>query len=407
MLRLNMRLRTCHLLIIILILSENILQLNKRLLVNSQCPLECTCLSVIGTDCINLSLNGIPRGFSAGTENLNISFNNIVSLEGNSLNLLTSLRYLNLSHNSIRTIHPEAFMTIGNLQILDLSYNKIVHLNPQTFIYNRHLTWVCLSMNEMFEFTEEDSLYLPNLLVLYLSHCGIQHVPPDAFQNFQDLEELHLNNNNISSLYSDVFLSLSQLKLLNFSGNNFSRLDYKLFVPLFSLKHLDFSKNAISNIDTRFLKSVSRVEKLVLDDNPWRCACSLYEAYDFCAREENCTLDLTCRMPERFDGLSWSFVEKLGCLEYDNVTLISIGSDVTFRKVEEVTKEVGTAVEQGDYQADWYVATMVLLGVFLVGLILIIVLTIMHCRSGREKPQIMDEHSDAGFESISLGDFSS
>lgn len=65
---------------------------------------------------------------------LDLSFNNIRSLEWRNFVGLTNITILKLMHNHIEVLEEEAFRELPLLKLLDLSSNPIATWNPHVFL---------------------------------------------------------------------------------------------------------------------------------------------------------------------------------------------------------------------------------------------------------------------------------
>ncbi|CAL8271096.1 unnamed protein product [Arctogadus glacialis] len=76
-----------------------------------------------------------PRGLggSRALQVLQLSYNQISTLEAGDLEGLHQLKELHLQHNLISSIHPRAFVGLTNLTVIDLSFNLLTSLSPATF----------------------------------------------------------------------------------------------------------------------------------------------------------------------------------------------------------------------------------------------------------------------------------
>ncbi|CAL8309391.1 unnamed protein product [Lota lota] len=76
-----------------------------------------------------------PRGLggSRALQVLQLSYNQISTLEAGDLEGLQQLKELHLHHNLISSLHPRAFIGLTNLTVIDLSFNLLTSLSPATF----------------------------------------------------------------------------------------------------------------------------------------------------------------------------------------------------------------------------------------------------------------------------------
>ncbi|XP_043512130.1 adhesion G protein-coupled receptor A3 isoform X2 [Frieseomelitta varia] len=176
------------------------------------CPKYCTCklgaqAEWLRIKCSNelqnirdININSV----SVELVQLDLSKNNIYTIEANIFKNLTNLKRLNLSQNYITSIDTECFNGLGNLERLDLSKNQISTIDAYTF------------------------RKLPNLKRLDLSGNNISMVKPSLFHDLLALERLKLNENKLTTLMEGTFFGLNSLKQLDLSNNPW-RCDCELY----------------------------------------------------------------------------------------------------------------------------------------------------------------------------------
>lgn len=281
--------------------------------VMGQCPMQCSCLVVHNADCTKSSLSEIPQsGFNQHLTNLNASFNKITHLSQDSLRNIQELTHLNLSYNIISSINSQAFMTLKHLKSLDLTRNYIGSIDSGTFMYNMKLEWLSLSDNPTFTLPNK-GFHIPNLLFWNLSYCSVQNIHLDTFKEMEKLRQLYLNNNKIVSLNERVFRYLNQLQTLDLCYNALQNIDAPVFSHLSELRLLSLCHNNVGRISITFLDAVIRIGKVDLEGNPWICDCDSANVYSSCAKNKNCSLNLTCEYPDDLKQMHWSVIDTLGC----------------------------------------------------------------------------------------------
>lgn len=182
---------------------------------------------------------------------LDLSRNNLVTIQSEMFFNLSHLQCLNLSHNSIaQAVNGSQFRPLTSLQVLDLSYNKLDLYHGRSF-------------------TE-----LPNLKSLDLSHNSQAFRMEGIGHNFSFVAQLHTLK-FLSLAYNDIHSRVSQqlcstsLKVLDFSGNAVSHmwaegdLYLHFFQGLKSLQGLDLSRNQLHTLLPRNLKNLPNSLKLL------------------------------------------------------------------------------------------------------------------------------------------------
>lgn len=284
---------------------------------------------------------------------LAIDNNRLDKVPSTQLASLRSLITLNLSRNSIRTVDQDAFSTLMRLDYLDLSHNSISNLSVNAFRGLRNLTTLDLAHNSINSISEGTFQQLMNLKTLSLSYNAISHLLPIAFSGTTRLSNLALDHNWITSLPShftsmtpalvtldlsfnpiitlsasllspglhletvnfshmsqltqvlpDAFVALPQLRLVNLSHcPQLQHIDSNAFRNCSSLEELDFSYCGLKTLHGGLVNSTTRLKRLNLAGNKWRCDCALQWVTlmktPLFAKE-----DMTCSEPPQFKNLT-------------------------------------------------------------------------------------------------------
>lgn len=347
------------------------------------CPVECSCPTVHGANCINSSLNEIPQSeFDQNLTKMNASFNNIVILSKDSLKHIPMLIHLNLSHNKICSIDSQAFLALKNLSSLDLSSNNMTSINSSTFMYNRQLTWLSLAGNSMFKLPS--NLFLPQLQYFNLSRCNLRDLQSDTFKSMQELRELYLDNNEIVSLNTGVFRHLYQLQKLDLCYNSIESLREHVFSRLSKLRSLSLCHNNVSRINVTLLDAVVRIGEVVLEGNPFICDCGAADLYYSCAEKKSCHLNLTCEFPAYLKRRQWDVIGQLGCVTTASPTTMGTSSETEMETTVDQTRTEQAGVSENNEQNVWIVTTVGLLVSCFVTGIVIVTFTVKICRHKRK-----------------------
>lgn len=238
----------------------------------SLCPRLCECKWKSGKDsviCLNANLSFIPLHLDAGTQALDLTGNNLVTIghEEFSKAGLVNLQKVYISRCRLKTIERYAFRHLINLVELDLSYN---FLNA---------------------------------------------VPSQSFDSITELRELKLNGNPIHRIAANAFIHLSQLVRLDLSECRISIIEPNAFKGLErSLERLKLDENKLSEVDAYSFTVLRKLKGLELAGNPWNCSCELRPLRQWMIRF-NVPSDFTptCHYPKRLESKSW---DKLDLDEY-------------------------------------------------------------------------------------------
>ncbi|EDV20290.1 uncharacterized protein TRIADDRAFT_61214 [Trichoplax adhaerens] len=137
----------------------------------------------------NNRLREIPHDICNGTTllNINISRNQIKSVESNTFRDMTSLQTVFLTNNDIKYLATNSFSSISPLQTILLKNNLLAEIPTQLF-------------NQ-----------IPYLLALTLDQNKIKEIPNGAFAGLKNLRNLKLQSNEIIQLRRETFKELPKL----------------------------------------------------------------------------------------------------------------------------------------------------------------------------------------------------
>ena len=176
--------------------------------------------------------------------NLDLSHNQIRQLQkGVFANMGSSLRQLDLSHNLFDDIGD--FIGLRALEHLDLSFNNLTTLNQWSFDTFPRLLSLNLAQNKLANITNSPFTQLFDLKLLDLTKN--QLVGFEINSALEHLETLLVPGNRLTSLGS--ISRLLKLKTLDISNNLLRKLGANLFPHGHALKIANFSNNEINDID--------------------------------------------------------------------------------------------------------------------------------------------------------------
>ncbi|XP_042869410.1 uncharacterized protein LOC122251484 [Penaeus japonicus] len=227
------------------------------------CPRGCECKWKDGKEtvaCIKADFNVIPR------------------------NLDPSTQVLDLQYNNLKVLRKDAFVDTGlvNLQKLWLNYCNLQRMERGAFNM------------------------LANLVELDLSHNLLQVVPTAALCDVPGLRDLRLASNALTSLPDDAFSATPELVRLDLSNNSIYSLEDNAFRGLASLEVLKLTDNRLVHISQEVLVPLMALHGLHLNENPWRCDCSLRPLRHWMIDHKIAGIvPPTCARPRRISSRSW------------------------------------------------------------------------------------------------------
>ncbi|GAB0089050.1 Leucine-rich repeat [Sergentomyia squamirostris] len=234
----------------------------------ADCPHVCECKWKSGKEsvsCINANLTFIPSKLDAGTQ------------------------VLDLTGNEIPSIDREAFSRVN---LLNLQRLFIVRCRLKTL--------------DKYAFRD-----LINLVELDMSHNALTSIPSHAFSSISELRELKLNGNPIQRLPTDAFSHLPQLVRLELSDCKIYIIDTKAFASLeTTLEWLNLDGNRMTDVRSSSLTVLYNLHGLELGRNSWNCSCALRPLREWMLKQKiPSTVVPLCRSPPRLAGRAWDRLE--------------------------------------------------------------------------------------------------
>lgn len=161
-----------------------------------KCSQTCKCDQMYFCNCSSNNLRQVPT-VPSDVLGLDLSFNQIESINMTDLSSYNEMIILNLHKNKLRHIHRDAFKSQHNLEVLDLSLNNLNNLSP---------SW----------FHKLKSLQQLNLVGNPYSTVG----PAPIFSSLVNLRTLHLGSPSLRELHKNGLDVLTHLDEMTFFGSN-------------------------------------------------------------------------------------------------------------------------------------------------------------------------------------------
>lgn len=180
------------------------------------------------------------------------------------ITLNPNLRELSLGNNYIKG-GMSSFGVYGNLRYLDVSHNQLMSLENGDFHAQKHLNVLMLHRNMVSRLENGTFVGLDELQTLLLNENYIDDVPPGTFAPLRKLEKLDLSQNRLVRLSDSAFVGLTNLKTLVLRDNKFVTIPSQALVPLSTLLSLDLGLNMFSNIPEEAFAVLRQLEELSLD----------------------------------------------------------------------------------------------------------------------------------------------
>lgn len=179
-------------------------------------------------------------------QRLDVSYNQIKSVDGHMFKNMEGLNNLILKGNEIRRINLVAFNSLKNLRHIDLSYNDLEQISAMTFFKNPDLDVIRINDNRK-----------------------LMSLPLEGFECEAKTFNTYLldaSNCNLGEMGENTFNTMPQLTRLNLAWNNIQSINKNLFSPLEKLMELDLSNNLLNNLDDFTFSQNNDLHKVILSN---------------------------------------------------------------------------------------------------------------------------------------------
>ncbi|CAL4064553.1 unnamed protein product, partial [Meganyctiphanes norvegica] len=249
-----------------------------------------------------------------GLEELDLSYNNLHSLEGHTLQYLPNLTKLHINNNPIHDIPYDmatAINTLENLEELDLSQCNLDRL-PYHFLTDlRKLRKLTLAGNKL-SIVPAEVNYAHSLTYLNLNGNPITTIMKGDFSEaLRNVQELELSGMPVlRSVGPEAFSSLDHLAVLKMCDNpklrSINMYAFTFFDLNRQLQEIYLQSNALTTLAEDMLPWTT-LKVVDLQNNPWSCDCKLrWLAEDLIPLIERTnpskTLSLICAEPDTDRG---------------------------------------------------------------------------------------------------------
>ncbi|KAL2724374.1 leucine-rich repeats and immunoglobulin-like domains protein 3 isoform X1 [Vespula squamosa] len=286
---------------------------------------------------LDMSANKLGDNFTIGLSDaaqlkgLKVNKNQLTRIPD--LSFVKNLTHLSLSHNEISTINGSALAVLSELQTLDLSLNKITILRRGSFLAPNRIVYLNLNMNRIYviengsldNLTSLEELRLnKNHLAQLMDISSVQSLSTALFSNLGKLRILELNRNELQQMQVLSLTGLTNLEELRLKRNKISTLNDGAFWPLKNLILLQLDFNMLTTVKKGGLFGLEHLKKLTLSHNHIKMIES--QAWDNCG--EITELDLSYNMLISIERDTFDHLDKLERLKMDHnqITYISDGA---------------------------------------------------------------------------------
>lgn len=197
-------------------------------------------------------------------EIIRLGQNRIESI-GKSLNGLASLHTLVLSNNALKKLSSDLLIGVGNIAMLSLDYNQIVSVDSDSLRNCAKLQDLHLNGNHL-DASPTSLAMVPFLKTLDLGENQLTDIANASFREMRQLFGLRLTENQIDMIGSKVFQSMNALHILNLSRNRIRHIESGAFDGNINLQAIRLDGNALHAIAGLFV-SLPNLVWLNISDN--------------------------------------------------------------------------------------------------------------------------------------------
>ncbi|XP_017115973.1 uncharacterized protein LOC108138323 [Drosophila elegans] len=155
-------------------------------------------------------------------ELLDLSYNDITTIDDDSFKTTIHLINLTLAHNAIHTIYGDAFSELPRLRYLDLSYNRLEQIDEHILESNGQLIHLNLEGNKLSTLGKGPILRSPSLRSLNLRNSQVNQLGIQLLSALPQLRQLDLAQNLLLTLSPGDFHAPRYLASLNLEENPFN-----------------------------------------------------------------------------------------------------------------------------------------------------------------------------------------
>uniref|UniRef100_A0A8C5BD78 Toll-like receptor 13 n=1 Tax=Gadus morhua TaxID=8049 RepID=A0A8C5BD78_GADMO len=215
--------------------------------------------------CQKNSFKVFPKDIPARVRSIDLSRNNISTLNKTDLKNVPNLLRLDLTRNRISKIESSTFVVQISLKVLILNNNRLCKLQEGMFDGLVNLIELRLTSNQIQTVERPSFKSLSKLRILDLGHNKLRHLTNVFLQHTPHLQNLYIPANNISTFHSwELSNKSTELIVLDLSQNElqFFRLTAGIFPKLKTLNLKDGIEDGIvwEVNDKSYLRNVVRLD---------------------------------------------------------------------------------------------------------------------------------------------------
>lgn len=211
----------------------------------------------------------VSKTCSSGLEQLDLSYNNLISIPNNCFFALRSLTFLHLDSNQLTILDDNSFAGMEKLQFMNITNNRLIALPPEVFEKTKELKRLYIGNNSLAVLAPGlfEKLYQLEVLDLSFNELTSSWINRDTFIGLSRLIVLKLNNNKLTKIDQFVFRELYELQALNLEFNGIELIAQNAFVDLRNLHQLLLSNNQLKVIESKHFAGLIALNQLILESN--------------------------------------------------------------------------------------------------------------------------------------------
>ncbi len=200
-------------------------------------------------------------------QKLDLSVNQITTLQADVFEDLISLKRLYLSENSLVNVNANLFRNLTNLSVLYLQNNKLRNLDRTTFWGLTKLFVLKLNGNQITSFDSKLFQDLTSVFLLYLHDNMLEYIHSDIFEKLKNIHSINLSKNKLSVLPHDLFEGLPHLDVINLGHNYIESLPMDIFKGIVELQTLYLDNNNLEYLEKEIFADSRNLYNFVLSGN--------------------------------------------------------------------------------------------------------------------------------------------
>ncbi|XP_045529109.1 chaoptin isoform X1 [Pieris brassicae] len=203
-----------------------------------------------------------------------VKYAEIINLAENKIKLIEKqaftdlyLATVNISHNELTSIEPGAFQNCNNMTLLDLSYNNLTEIDKSAFDENTYAFEFQVSYNQFTDFGQIPIHNMTGIRIMNASHNAIEVIPRNAFPKLYELHTVDVSHNNLKEISNAVFQNLFSLRYLYLSHNSMVQIKPATFGTIPTVLELDLSHNQLVDVSRGSLAKLASCRLLDISHN--------------------------------------------------------------------------------------------------------------------------------------------